>query len=138
MVTHCSCVLLAIVVLAPIVCNTFSTISLFLFHFFLFTCMFSLSTDGDANEASPAQGRKRHGSHGHSHSHKPIKLELVYKSGGLEQKLILAPTSTNRKHSIDWLKALKKVSTLGFVLVMTQNISIVVKDFKLVLNVVWN
>ena len=47
---------------------------------------------------------------------KGISLELIYKSGGLENKLILSPSPSPssssphaRKHGNEWLKALKKV-----------------------------
>ena len=53
----------------------------------------------------PDPGRKRSSS-----STKNISLELVYKSGGLEQKVTLSPSvSHSRKLSVDWLRALKKV-----------------------------
>ena len=48
---------------------------------------------------------------------KGISLELIYKSGGLEHKLVLSPSPFpssssphTRKHGNEWLKALKKVS----------------------------
>lgn len=38
-----------------------------------------------------------------------ISLELTYKSGGLEHKLIISPASSHaRKAAVDWLRALKK------------------------------
>ena len=41
---------------------------------------------------------------------KRMSLELVYKSGGLEHKIVLSPsTSPPRKHATEWLRALKKV-----------------------------
>ena len=41
---------------------------------------------------------------------KNISLELTYKSGGLEHKLVLSPaTSHARKQGAEWLKSLKKV-----------------------------
>ena len=45
---------------------------------------------------------------------KNISLEIVYKSGGLEQKLVLSSpiSSHTRKLSNEWLRALKKVSLL--------------------------
>lgn len=41
---------------------------------------------------------------------KRISLELVYKSSGLEHKLILSPATSHSKshHASDWLRALKK------------------------------
>jgi hypothetical protein len=40
---------------------------------------------------------------------KSISLELTYRSGGLEHKIILSPATTHsRKYASDWLKALKK------------------------------
>lgn len=54
---------------------------------------------------SGSEGRKRSGSHG-----KNISLELIYKSGGLEQKIVLSPSSANaKKTAVEWLRALKKV-----------------------------
>ena len=50
-------------------------------------------------------GRKRSSS-----STKNISLELLYKSGGLEQKMTLSPSvSHSRKASVEWLRSLKKV-----------------------------
>ena len=50
--------------------------------------------------------RKRSGSSG-----KTISLQLVYKSGGLEQKVILSPCTSHhqKKPAVEWLKSLKKV-----------------------------
>ena len=43
---------------------------------------------------------------------KNISLELVYKFGGCEETLVLTPATSQptRKHSNEWLRALKKVS----------------------------
>ena len=42
---------------------------------------------------------------------KSISLELVYKSGGLEQNITLSPAmSHSRKQSVEWLRAFKKVT----------------------------
>ena len=46
---------------------------------------------------------------------KNISLELTYKSGGLEHKLVLSPaTSHARKQGAEWLKSLKKVRPENF------------------------
>ena len=59
---------------------------------------------GDVGSASDP-GRKRSSS-----ATKNISLELIYKSGGLEQKVTFSPSvSHSRKHSVDWLRSLKKV-----------------------------
>ena len=63
-------------------------------------------TGGRGNEVDGGR-KKRSGS-----NPKNISLEIVYKSGGLEHKLILSPpmSSHTRKPSNEWLRALKKVS----------------------------
>lgn len=67
----------------------------------------TLSTEGDGG-AGHEPGRKRSSS-----STKNISLELLYKSGGLEQKMILSPSvSHSRKASVEWLRSLKKALIL--------------------------
>ena len=46
---------------------------------------------------------------------KNISLELTYKSGGLEHKLVLSPAMSHaRKQGAEWLKSLKKVRPENF------------------------
>ena len=60
---------------------------------------------GEGEEMDGGGRKKRSGSNS-----KSISLELTYKSGGLEHKLVLSPaTSQSRKQGTEWLKALKKV-----------------------------
>lgn len=46
---------------------------------------------------------------------KRISLELVYKSSGLEHKLILSPATSHSKNhqASEWLRALKKVRIMS-------------------------
>ena len=60
---------------------------------------------GGEGEVDGGSRKKRSGS-----NPKNISLELTYKSGGLEHKLVLSPaTSHARKQGAEWLKSLKKV-----------------------------
>lgn len=38
-----------------------------------------------------------------------MSLQLVYKSGGEEHKIIFTPIQTHRKQAVEWLRGLKKV-----------------------------
>ena len=60
---------------------------------------------GTGGSDADGERKKRSGS-----NPKSISLELVYKSGGLEQKLVLSPAPSHpRKQGSEWLRALKKV-----------------------------
>jgi len=65
---------------------------------------YSIPNLGHAESGEGGTSRKR-GSSGSRN----MSLQLVYKSGGEEHKIIFTPTQTHRKQAVEWLRGLKKV-----------------------------